>query len=441
MRQVLYVSAAAAALLATTGCPPKKAKPDIDIKEVLNDDIPASSDREEVVVFKRQIVQVDMWTDEEDPEAVREDQVRAVEALVEELKEKAFRQAAERVGHSMAQNIDQAELERSIDIAAENYQNYVNDKKIFKERWNEEGDQGEYSVWFAIDKTKLRKTLVEDRAVSTVAKYKTYVELYWNVEGKDINPDVLDGITSAAEGYLSEQGYRVVDFERIRSEVKLALGADDPEDRAAADELAQIRANYELRNISKFDATKNTFSKYADLLVGITISAMELTPDDLMIVRVQAKTTLFEMGEWYEISEADGRAAVPYVAGSVDSAISAAKQATRKMLAKLHPKQEDKLKKFKAQSEVAETEPQSYEIVFQDMSGSDFNQARTTLKRYKRWKVSNTNTATKTVYVTFVGSKEDAADKALTLLEGAGLDVGAPSYSNNGRKIFFAPAD
>ncbi len=429
--------AATLPLLLLAGCPSDpepRPDPTFSKEDALRTDIPTSSDDEHVAVYQRKVAKVQQWTSDRD-----EDLKRAVQDLVESLKRDAFHQAAAAINHDLAQPMDAAEYQRAVDIASKNFTDYLNDWNFIDQKVN--GNTVEISAYFQIDKGALRQSLVSNRGIVTVAARKTYVELFWNVPGKEINPDVVMSALKNVEDGLAQKGYEVVQFERIKGKLLKLLedqgeAMDDP---STQDELARFSANLELRNIdSRFENGKQILADYADVLVGVTISALEVTSNRMLRVRLAAEVTLFERGEWVTLTNSDaGTGMLPYVAGSTDNMIATTRMAAHRLLKDLEPKMRDKLAKRKAVEKVVDGSPQDYSLVFKGFKSAAFNKIRRALKNSKRWKTQKVDMGGRTVHVTYEGSKDEMADEAQDVLSKKGVDVGDPSFSSDGRKIFF----
>jgi hypothetical protein len=429
-------------LIVLAGCTPQATKPKFSENEILRDDLPTSSDDEHVAVYRREIATVDEWTSEDAADR-EEDQKRAVQTLVERLKRSAFGEAAASINHDLGQPMDSAEYSRAVSIAAKNFTDYFNSWKLFEQKVKgKEGETIEISAYFQIDKNALRESLVASRAIVTVASRKTYVELFWNVPDKEINAEVVMSALKNTEDGLAQEGYEVVQFDRIKGKL-LKLLADQGEamdDPSTQDELAQFEANLELRNIdTRFKNGKQILADYADVLVGVTVSALEVTNTRMLKVRLAAEVTLFERGEWVTLTNSDaGTGMLPFVAGSTDNMIQATRMAARKLLKDLSPKMRDKLAKRKAVEDVVEGSLQDYSLVFKSFSAGAFNKIRRALKKSNRWDYQKVDMGSRTVYVTFEGPKDEIADQAQEVLAKKGLQVGDPSFSSDGRKIFFS---
>jgi hypothetical protein len=430
-------------LVTLLGCsnppePTPRPDPTFSKEDALRTDIPTSSADEHVAVYQRKIAKVANWTsaDEADRE---EDLKRAVQDLVESLKRDAFYEAAAEINHDLAQPMDATEYRRAVDSAAKNFTDYLNDWNYIDQKVN--GSEVEISAYFQIDKSALRASLVANRAIVTVAARKTYVELFWNVPNKKINPDVVMSALKNTEDSLAQKGYEVVQFDRIKGKLLKLLedqgeAMDDP---STQDELARFSANLELRNIdSRFKNGKQILAEYADILVGITVSAIEVTSSRMLKVRLAAEVTLFERGEWVTLTNSDaGTGMLPYVAGSTDNMIATTRMAAHRLFKDLEPKMRDKLAKRKAVEEVVDGSPQDYALVFKGFKTAAFNKIRRALKNSKHWKTQKVDMGSRTVHVTFEGSKDEMADDAQAVLAKKGVDVGDPSFSSDGRKIFF----
>ena len=248
--------------------------------------------------------------------------------LVNELKLKAINEAADEVNHALSQPMDFDEFNRAIRKANKNFSDYISEWKLTNQVVDQKNtylgttESVRLSGWFAVDKTKLRRALVDGRAITTVAKYRTYVEAFWNVEDKDVNPEVMSVVIGNIEDQFSQSGYEVVEFERIKGDLVELLNRDEVSGIYSSNELERFNANLELRNIdSKFENGKRILAEYADLLIGVTINSMEVS-NRMMKVRLTVNATLFENGEWMKLASTDHTGSIPYVRGDTEGLIA-----------------------------------------------------------------------------------------------------------------------
>lgn len=370
---------------------------------------------------------------------------QAVRSLVGDLKMKALREAAEEINHTLAQPMDSAEFQRAIEKAGHNFQDYISDWKLTKKKLEQiktylgTKESVRISGWFAVDKDKLRKTLVEGRAITAVSKYRTYVEAFWNVPDKEVNPDVINTVIANVEDHFSQQGYEVVDFERIKGDLVQMLNneGEKSDDLFSQDELERFEANLNLRNIdSRFVNGKRILADYADLLIGVSITSMEVR-DRMVRVRVTVNATLFENGEWVGLAHQDGSASAPYVRGSTDSLIFVAKRVALDTVAGLEPKARKQIALRKTKEEIRSSEEREFTLVFKGAGKGVFNELKRKMMEGQDWAFRGADTQKQTIRVGFRGSIDNLAVGVDDFLKEVGLKVGIPEYSRGQNRILF----
>ena len=376
-------------------------------------------------------------------------QKQTIQLLLGDLKKKALREAAMDVNHALAQPMDTAEFDRAIEKATRNFQDYISDWKITEQLLEETAyagtrDKIRLGAWFAVDKDKLRRTLVEGRAITTVSKYRTYVEAFWNVPDKEINPDVLNTVIGNIEDHFSQQGYEVVEFERIKGDLvellnkePVADGSSASDDLFAMDELERFEANLDLRNIdSKFVNGKRILADYADLLIGVSITSMEVR-DRMVRVRITLNATLFENGEWVDLAHHDGSASAPYVQGSTDSLIFVSKRIALDAAAQLEPKARKQIALRKTKEEIREHEEREFTLTFKNADKSLFYDIRRKLGEGKDWVYKGADFKDRAVRLGYRGQIDSLADGVDSFLGNFGLNSGIPEYARGQNRIFF----
>jgi hypothetical protein len=374
-----------------------------------------------------------------------EAQARTVEVLVEGLRRKALEEAAEEINHSLAQPMDLSEFNYAIDKANRNFQDYISNWKLTKQRLEEtktySGTKEKVRLWgwFAVDKDKLRKTLVDGRAITTVSKYRTYVEAFWNVPDKAINPDLLNTVIGNVEDHFSQKGYEVVEFERIKGDLVELLNreGEDTSDLFAQDELERFEANLNLRNVdNKFENGKRILADYADLLIGVSVTSMEVK-ERMVHVRITVNATLFENGEWVKLASEDRAARLPYVRGDTDMLIAVTRKVTQDAVALLEPKARKQIALRRTKEEIRTKEEREFTLVFRKADNRFFNDVRRKLKKGEEWVFKGADTKNKTVRLGFRGPIDNLADGVDDFLGGLGLSHGLPEYTRGQNRILF----
>ncbi len=441
---------------------------ELDTDDLLRMDIPASDNETYVAVFRDHEVEVP--SDVQDKNAARK---RAARDAVEALKLEAFNKAALDINHQLAQPMDLGEFERAIAKTAANFRHYVIDFK-----WIDDPQvitRGDYStapeslrlnLYFQVDRKALRKALVSERAITLVARYRTFVELYWNVPGKfeDFPPEMIKETTSTIleniEDFFSQKDYEIVEFENIRGELMKLLMEHEAEgisedDLYSQDEHTRLQSNLALRSISnwssegvswkaqegsqsQFEFGKRILADYADLLIGVTINSIEPSSDGRQVtLRLTVNATLFERGEWVKLASADAARSIPYEPGSVNLIIEGGKLLAQQLAAELEPRIKHKLARRKAAEEVLTGTEQVFIVVFKGASKQQFAKIKSRLADSSRWEYKSTDVRKRTARIAFEGSIDKFADRLEMFLSGAGLNVGLPEYVSSQRRIIF----
>ena len=432
--------------------------------DLLDDTIPPSSDAFYVAVFQDEIAALPSElapaetkkkkTDRELEIERREEKNRdfenakeAISRAVPDLKLKAFHEAAGDVLHALPQPMQESEVQRCIQKTAKDYLNFLERWKLVKHEISKKQSGNtiekavKFTAYFVVDKPKLREALVKERAVAVIAKYKTYVELFWNVPEKEISPEVVNTLIERIEDHFSQQGYEVVQFERIKGKL-LKLVQQEEEQRLdslfSANELQRFKEDLALRNIdTRFVNGKQILAEYADVLIGITISALEVSPDRMLTMRLAANATLVERGEWLSLAAADAVTSVPYVAGSTNSLIEVSEMAARKLFDELEPKVTTKLAQRKDIEIVQTTEERDFEVVFSQHSPEEFDQIRKSLGRVDKWEYKTTDIQNRMVILGYRGRADQLADIIEVSLSVIGIGVTPPQISAEGNRIEF----
>ena len=441
---------------------------ELDTDDLLRMDIPASDNETYVAVFRDHEVEVP--SDVQDKNAARK---RAARDAVEALKLKAFNEAALDINHQLAQPMDLGEFERAVEKTAANFRHYVIDFKwiddpqvITRGDYSTAPESLRLSLYFQVDRKALRKALVSERAITLVARYRTFVELYWNVPGKfeDFPPEMIKETTATVleniEDFFSQKDYEIVEFENIRGELMKLLmeqeaGGISEDDLYSQDEHTRLQSNLALRSISnwssegvswkaqqgsesQFEFGKRILADYADLLIGATINSIEPSSDGRQVtLRLTVNATLFERGEWVKLASVDAARSIPYEPGSVNLIIEGGKLLAEQLAAELEPRIKHKLARRKAAEEVLTGTEQVFIVVFKGASKQQFAEIKSRLADSNRWEYKSTDVRKRTARIAFEGSIDNFADRLEMFLSGAGLNVGLPEYVSSQRRIIF----
>ena len=441
---------------------------ELDTDDLLRMDIPASDNETYVAVFRDHEVEVP--SDVQDKNAARK---RVARDAVEALKLKAFNEAALDINHQLAQPMDSGEFKRAVEKTAANFRHYVIDFKwiddpqvITRGDYSTAPESLRLSLYFQVDRKALRKALVSERAITLVARYRTFVELYWNVPEKfeDFEPEMIKETTSTVleniEDFFSQKDYEIVEFENIRGELMKLLmeqeaGGISEDDLYSQDEHTRLQSNLALRSISnwssegvswkaqqgsesQFEFGKRILADYADLLIGATINSIEPSSDGRQVtLRLTVNATLFERGEWVKLASVDAARSIPYEPGSVNLIIEGGKLLAEQLAAELEPRIKHKLARRKAAEEVLTGTEQVFIVVFKGASKQQFAEIKSRLADSNRWEYKSTDVRKRTARIAFEGSIDNFADRLEMYLSGAGLNVGLPEYVSGQRRIIF----
>lgn len=366
--------------------------------------------------------------------------------VVEEMKKRAFGEAAEEINHALAQPMNRDEFSRAISKAIKNYDSFISEWKITRQVVDTRGplstqpETVRVSAWFSIDKAKLRKSFVKERAIVPVAKYRAYVELFWNVPDKDIHPEVVMTVIGNVEDRFRQAGYEVVEFERIKGDLVSLLKSEGSttDDLLSSDELERFKANLELRKIDKrFTNGKRILADYADLLVGVTINAVEVNNHKLT-VRLTTNATLIERGEWLKLGSSDRSGSVPYVRGSTDNLIGLAKKLAIVLADNLESKVRKELSLRKAREEIRMDELRDFTLLFKGSDKDGFDNIKRRLKQGSKWAFKGADFSSRMIHLTFSGQIDSLSELIQIYLEGAGIKAGIGEYNSQRNRILFS---
>jgi len=366
-----------------------------------------------------------------------------VTKLVNELKLKALNEAADDINHALSQPMNFDEFNKAIRKANKNFQKYISDwkltNKVVDQSKNYLGtiESVRLSGWFAVDKDKLRKALIEGRAITTVAKYRTYVEAFWNVDDKDASPELMQVVISNIEDSFSQNGYEVVEFERIKGDLVKLLNKDEVSGIYSSDELERFNANLELRNIdSKFENGKRILADYADLLIGVTINSMEVV-NQMMNVRLTVDATLFENGEWVKLASSDKTGSIPYIRGNTESLISIAKRVALHTAEDLEKKARAQISLRKTKENIKLGEEREFTISFNKLDSSTFSKVRKEIKNSSDWKYKGADHKSKNIRLDYRGSVDSLSDSVEDMLNKSGINAGSAEFISGSNRIIF----
>lgn len=409
-------------------------------KEIMSFTAPASTRTIYVATYNNYRMDV--------PEAIRDrDEARkqAIQKAINDLKIRAFTEAADDVNHALAQPMEKDEFERAVAKAGKDYPNFIMDWKITSQVVETRGplsvqpETVNLSAYFRIDKRLLKKALIEGRAITTVAKYRTYIELFWNVPEKEIHPEVVDTVLKTVEDCFAQKGYEVVQFEQIKGGLVHLLKKEGrkTDDLFSKNELKRFKANLELRNIDrKFVNGKRILADYAELLIGATIKAVEQRAG-MIHIRVAIDATLFERGRWVTLAHSEQTASMPFVRGSTDNLTEVARRAATKISANLEPKIRKKLALRKTVEEIRTGEARDFALVFKNMDKNRFARAQRLLMAGSKWEYKGADFPARTVHLAYEGRIDTLAERVEIYLEGANLGLDVPEYSTSGNRIVF----
>ncbi len=408
--------------------------------------LPSTDDHQFVEIFRDKKID---WT----PDFRQGPEMRwqsSLDKAIRPLQEEAFRHAAERVLSSINQPQSQQEFKKTINLIMSNARAYfVREPEVFKLIVKERGryakgaESALFSVAFFIDLEKLKNTLLKERAVVPVAKYKTFVELYWNVPGKEIRPEICQSMIENVESYFSEKGYEVIEFDQIKFKLVEMLKNEgkNTEDLFSENELTRFKANLELRDIdNSFQNGKRILADYADIVIGVTINSLDITPDRMLRSRVTVNSMLVERGNWVTLPSADAMDQLPFVSGVSDIYIQLVRSLADKACQAVEPKIRQKIGARKTVQTVKLENNRDFTLVFKDFSKSEYTVIKRKLMNGTKWEFQDGDLQARIVRLAFKGTKDSLADYVGMYLEGAEIAVDLPEYSEDGRKILFPKA-
>ena len=408
--------------------------------ELLSPTQPNSSQNEYLAVYENIRAKVDKSIS--DKNKARKEAIRAI---IIDLKQKAFREAAQKVNQEISQPMNVVKFNQVVNRASNNYQRFINEWKITKQvvelqpNWSSTPEVVQVSAFFKIDKDALRRILIVEGGITPVAKYRTYVELFWNVPDKDIHPEVIAIVIGNVEDQFRQAGYEIVEFEKIKGDLIALLkkAGKSTNDVYADDEIKRFKANLELRNIDKkFVNGKRILSEYADLLVGVTINRVEVQNNELT-VRITANATLFEQGEWLKLASSDHAKSVPHIRGSTANLIAVAKQLTSVISRDLEPKVRKQLGQRKSVAMIQRDQERNFSLIFKGIDKGAFNDIKARLSKGSKWQFNGADFKTHVIHLGYKGSIDGLSDLIQIYLEGAGISPGIGEYSGTRNQIIF----
>ena len=421
--------------------PPKIQTLNLNQDELLSPTQPNSSDDEYLAVYENIRSEVDKTVSDKDK--ARKDAVRSI---IVDLKQRAFREAAEKVNQEVAQPMDLTQFNQVVNRASNNYLRFIKEWKITKQLVETQTVSSstpevvQVSAFFKIDKVALRKILISEGGITAVAKYRTYVELFWNVQDKDIHPEVIATIIGNVEDQFRQAGYEVVEFEQIKGHLVKLLKKQGKNDTDAYDndELKRFKANLELRNIDKkFVNGKQILADYADLMIGVTVNIIEVQNNELT-VRMTSNATLFEQGQWLKLASSDYGKTVPHVRGSTANLIAVAKQVTLAISKDLEPKVRKQLGQRKSVTKIQKSQERDFSLIFKGIDKGTFNEIKTRLSKGSKWQFNGADFKTRGIHLAYEGSIDALSDLIQIYLEGAGITPGIGEYSGSRNRIIFS---
>ncbi|MBG99882.1 MAG: hypothetical protein CMN58_06015 [Solibacterales bacterium] len=420
---------------------PKVQELTLNQDELLSPTQPNSSGDEYLAVYENIRGEVDKTVSDKDKA-----RKNAVRSIIVALKQRAFREAAEKVNQEVAQPMDLTQFNQVVNRASNNYQRFINEWKITKQlvetqsTYSSTPEVVQISAFFKINKVALRSILISEGGITPVAKYRTYVELFWNVQDKDIHPEVIATVIGNVEDKFRQAGYEVIEFEQIKGDLVALMkkqGKSDA-DVYATDELKRFKANLELRNIDKnFVNGKRILADYADLLVGVTINSVEVQNNELT-VRMTSNATLFEQGEWLKLASSDYGKTVPHVRGSTANLIAVAKQVTLAISEDLEPKVRKQLGQRKSVAKIQKGQERNFSLIFKGIDKAQFNEIKSRLSKGSKWQFDGADFKSRVIHLAYEGSIDGLSDLVQIYLEGAGITPGIGEYSGSRNRIIFS---
>ena len=369
----------------------------------------------------------------------------ALDDALAAFKESALEEAAIDIADRLAQPMNGSEIKKTLQAAQKRENEFIqesgwigNPVVVTRGIYSTAPETLKLSAYVVVDRQALQRLLIGDRAITIVGKYRTYVELFWNVPGKDINPEVIQTLIASVEDGLRVEGYEVVEFERIKGDlVALLKDTNSEEDLYSSDELERFKANLALRNIdSRFENGKRILADYADLVFGVTINSLEVSGNQVN-VRVTVDATLFSQGEWMKLASFDKAMRMPYIEGSQDHLIGVVKKAGLAALAGLSPKVQSQLALRKDREELNLSQDREFTVVFAGSTKDQFGKIRQRLSKGTKWGYKRADSKSKSIYLSYSGNIDSLSDMIQMYLEGADLDPGMGEYSSGVNRIMF----
>jgi len=364
---------------------------------------------------------------------------------VSEFKQAALKEAASEIARRLSQPTNEGQIARVLNDAFKQESRFIREfgwvtqpSVLTRGTFSTAPETLRISAYVLVDQQALQHLLIAEKIITIVAKYRTYVELFWNVPDKEINPEVIQTLVATVEDGLRYEGYEVVEFERIKGDlVALLKNQDSAQDLYSSDELARFKANLALRNIdSRFENGKRILAEYADLVFGVTINSLEVVGNRIN-VRVTIDATFFSQGEWMKLASFDSALQVPYVEGSSDHLVGVVKKAGVNALAGIKTKVQSQLALRKDREELNLTQDREFTLVFAGIDKNRFNQIKKRLRKGSKWTYKRADSKTRSIYVAYVGNIDALAEIVQMYLEGADLDPGAGDPGNGVNRILF----
>ncbi len=380
-------------------------------------------------------------------ESKKEARQVALDKVRKSFRKDALEQAAADISKRLAQPINEQAMAKALSAASKDESAYIGESRwigqpmvVTRGTYSTTPETLRLSAYVTVNRDALQNLLIEDRVITIVGKYRTYVELFWNVPDKDINPEVVQTLIATVEDDLRTEGYEVVEFERIKGDLVTLLknSTEGEEELYSEDELVRFKANLALRNIdSRFENGKRILADYADLVFGVTINTIEVIGNQTN-VRVTIDATYFSQGEWMKLASSDSAIKMPYVEGSQDHLISTVKRAAGNALAGVKPKVQSQLALRTDREELNVTQDREFTVVFKSSTKEHFGKIKKRLSQGSKWGYKRADFKSRSVYVSFKGNIDSLSDMVQMYLEGAGLDPGMGEYSSGVNRILFS---
>jgi hypothetical protein len=371
---------------------------------------------------------------------------KALVAAVDQFRKKALNEAAAYINQRLSQPVDNAKMGEVIAAAAANHSLYLKPIKwignplvVTRGTYSTEPETLRMSAFLEVDQNALQQKLIADRAITLVGKYRTYVELFWNVPDKEVHPEVVATVVETIEDKLRQDGYEVVEFERIKGDLVALLESSEGKDADlyATDELQRFKANLALRNIdNRFENGKRILAEYADLLVGATINAIDVKSGELSI-RTTVNATYFSQGEWHKLASASAVMSAPHIRGSTENLLDVAIQSTAKAVTDLKPRLKRQLGLRKDREKLLINQAREFSLYFGTADKDSFVEITRHLRQASKWQYKSADFKTRTVFITFAGAIDNLSDLIQLYLEGAGLKISVGEYSSGSNRIVF----